>query len=62
MRTLFEVVRKIGKAWGMLSPEMKGVVTDLVQGAAHEDLQVRRAHAEALRRALFEARQKAKLG
>lgn len=50
------------RLWGKLPEELQTVVVDLVRGAVSGEPEVKREHEEALRRALFEARQKARLG
>lgn len=50
------------RLWGKLPEDLQATVVDLVKGALDGKPEVKREHEEALRRALFEARQKVRLG
>ncbi len=50
------------KVWNQVPDELQGVIVELVQGIVSGKPEVKRAHEEAVRRAIFEARQEAKLG
>lgn len=59
---MWAVVVKLARLWAKLGPDVQRALVELVEGASSGDFQVKRAHEEALRRAVFEARQRAKLG